>query len=66
MKSYVLLATGAMWLIVAIVLSITGFGIHLRGMNTALMARWFRLMIPALFLGWIAPVAFGLWLLWRK
>jgi predicted naringenin-chalcone synthase len=57
MKSYVFLAIEAMWLIVAIVLSITGLGIHLRGMNTALMARLFRLMIPVLFLGCVWTVA---------
>jgi hypothetical protein len=68
--AYVFLTIGAMWLIVAIVLYRTSFifsvfwspGKH----DPALALSSLRVLRPVLFLGWIAPVLLGSWLLWRK
>jgi membrane protein implicated in regulation of membrane protease activity len=70
----VYLAIGAMWLIVAIVLYNTDFvfagftwrGSHPPAIAFSLFRVLFRMMPPLLFLGWVAPVLFGLWLLWKK
>ena len=63
MKPNAFLAVGVIWLMVGIVLFMTGFGIGARGANAAAVAsRLFHLTVPVLFLGWIVPVALGLWL----
>jgi len=65
--AYVLLACGAIWLITAMFLYGKSFGIVWRGDHVPDVALWvFRWVLPVLFLGWIAPVSFGAWLLWRK
>jgi len=68
MKAYVSLATGVLWLGVAIFLGRTSFGITWRkgALDPATVAIIFRIALPILFFGWIAPTAFGLWLLWTK
>jgi hypothetical protein len=67
MKGYVFLAIGAMWLLAAICLHRTGFGIVWLGNHDhALALRLFGVVFNVLFLGWIAPVSLGAWLLWKK
>jgi hypothetical protein len=68
MKPYLFLTIGTIWLMFAILIHTRGFGIYFpRGTNIALMSWMFvHLLIPGIFFGWIAPVAFALWLLWRK
>jgi hypothetical protein len=75
-KPYVFLALGVVWLIVALVLYKTSFGFGLFGFKwqgghppaiaVSLFHILLRVMPHVIFLGWIAPVLFGLWLLWRK
>jgi hypothetical protein len=63
-----------MWLIVAIVLYGTDFvfagfawrGRHVPAIVLSLFRVPLRVMPPLLFLGWVAPVLFGSWLLWKK
>jgi hypothetical protein len=62
-KAYVFLAIGMIWLIVAI---LTGFGVYWHGAMTTLTAGLIRVLLPMILFGWIAPVGFGLWLLFRK
>ncbi len=67
LKPYVFLATGAAWLILAIVLRRADFVIAWQGKHVPVAALWlFRAWLPVLFFGWIAPVLFGSWLLCRK
>ncbi len=74
MRPYVFLAIGAIWLIVAIVLYKTSFviglfpglGIHVPAVAIPLIRVLFRVMPPLLFLGWVVPVLFGSWLLWKS
>lgn len=70
MKPYVFLAIGAAWLIAAIIAGLSyyyrGFGIFWKGKHDpALALRLFLLVFYTLFLGWLAPVLFGVWLLWK-
>jgi hypothetical protein len=70
----VFLAIGAIWLVVAIVLYKTSFsiaffpglGIHVPAFAIPLIRVMFRVMPSLFFLGWVAPVLFGSWLLWKK
>ncbi|MGO9862892.1 MAG: hypothetical protein ACLPLR_04705 [Terriglobales bacterium] len=74
MRPYVFLAIGAIWLIAAILLyetdfvfgSFAGLGIHVPAAAIPLIRVLFRVMPPLLFLGWVAPVLLGSWLLWKK
>jgi hypothetical protein len=71
MKAYVFLAIGAAWLIAAIIAGLfyyhRGFGIFWNGEHDpALALRLFLIVFYVLFLGWIAPVLFGVWLLWKS
>ncbi len=64
-----LLILGGLWLAVAIFLSRTGFSIFWpKGVFDPAKAAviFFRIVVPVLFFGWIAPTALGLWLLWTK
>jgi hypothetical protein len=66
-KAYLFLAVGAMWLIAAIFLYRTSFGLVWLGEHDpALALRLASMVLPVLFLGWIAPVIFGAWLLWKR
>lgn len=76
MKPYVFLALGAAWLLVAIVLYKTSFGFVFAGFKwqgghpPAIAVSLFRVLLGVMphviFLGWIAPVLFGSWLLWKR
>ena len=70
MKPYVFLAIGTMWLIIAIVLYRTDFVFAVFGWrgnrDPTLTLSLFRVLLPVLFFGWVAPVLFGSWLLRRK
>jgi hypothetical protein len=71
---YVFLAIGAMWLVASIVLYKTDFvlagfkwpGGFAPAIAHSLIRALFRVMPPLLFLGWVAPVLVGSWLLWKK
>jgi hypothetical protein len=70
-RPYVFLAIGAIWLIAAMFAGISihrgGFSIFWQGdHDPALALRLFLVVVYVLFLGWIAPVLFGSWLLWKK
>jgi hypothetical protein len=66
-KAYLLLGTGAIWLIAAIFLYRVSFGfVWLGEHDPALALRLASMVLPVLFLGWIAPVLFGAWLPWKK
>jgi hypothetical protein len=67
----VLLALGAVWLIVAIVLYRTSFVFTVfkwqGGHISVLLFRVLLWLMPNLiFLGWVVPVLLGSWLLWKK
>ena len=74
MKPYVFLALGVVWLIVAIVLYKTSFafagfkwqGGHAPAIAVSLFRVLVRVMPHVIFLGWVAPILFGSWLLWKK
>jgi hypothetical protein len=67
MKPYVFLAIGMIWLIGAIYFYRGGFNIVWLGKHDpALVFALFRCMVPLLLLGWIAPLLFGSWLLWKS
>jgi hypothetical protein len=72
-RPYVFLASGTIWLTAAIVLYKTDFVFagfkwqgHASAIALSLVRVLFRVMPSVLFLGWIGPVLFGSWLLWKK
>jgi hypothetical protein len=67
-RPYLFLGIGALWLIaVAIFVYRGSFNIVWLGKHDpALAFSLLRVLIPVLFLGWIAPVLLGSWLLWKK
>ncbi|SPF37970.1 exported hypothetical protein [Candidatus Sulfotelmatobacter kueseliae] len=68
MKAYLFLAFGALWLTLSVLLRRTGYASFWPkgALDPDTVARVFRVMLPILFFGWIAPTALGLWLLWSK
>ena len=67
---YVFLAIGALWLLAAIVLYKMDFALTVLWLSAldhrALTVSLLSALPSVLFLGWIAPVLLGSWLLWRK
>ena len=68
MKAYMFLAFGAIWLVAVIVAVVWGsFGISIMGdHDPARVLALLRVLIPLFFFGWIAPILFGSWLLWKS
>ena len=63
MKAYLLLGIGAVWLMLAVTLHTRGFGIYVDGVSRAAAMRLFRLLVPIIFWGWLAPFVVGAFLL---
>jgi hypothetical protein len=68
MKPYIFLALGAIWLVAVIVAVVWGsFSIAIMdGHDPARVLALLRVLIPLFLLGWIAPILFGSWLLWKS
>jgi hypothetical protein len=67
MRAYVFLAIGAMWLLAAVYLHSRTIVITWeRAHDPARAVRLFDVVLYVVFLGWIAPVSLGAWLLWKK
>jgi hypothetical protein len=64
--AYIFLAIGGLWLGVAILVYRVGLGVYWVGMNAEGVGRIVSSALPAILSGWIAPIAFGVWLLWRR
>jgi hypothetical protein len=73
MKAYLFLATGALWIIVAVLFSFSSFSFSIRWpkgtinpATIATIATILGLTPYVIVFGWIVPSAFGLWLLWAR
>jgi hypothetical protein len=70
MKAYFYLASGTLWIIIAVLYSFGrfSFGITwLKGtVNPATIAAIFNLIPYIIVFGWIVPTALGLWLMWNR
>jgi hypothetical protein len=64
--AYIFLAIGGLWLGIAILVYRVGLGVYWVGMNAERVGRIISSALPAILFGWIAPIAFGVWLLWRR